>query len=141
MINGMENKIDIKAKRFAVAVFLVVLIFSICVSTTEDDSSVIFGGLAVAFVLAILVFYITKSLMKSKIQFTKLQWAFYIWGLVTGIGNLLFWAIMYFAYSMYDYGDPFFSKAFHRRVEIWGKVQAILFAIGIIVMAIVLLME
>ncbi len=141
MIDCMDNKIDIKSKRFAVAVFLVVFIFSIYVSITEDDSSVIFGGLAVAFVLAIIVFYITKSFMKSKIQFTKLQWVFYIWGLMTGIGNLLFWTIMYFAYSMYNYGEPFFNKDFHRRVEIWGKVLAILFAIGLIMMAVVLLLE
>lgn len=62
---------------------------------------------------------------KIPINTTK-EWIFYIFGWLTGIMNITFWAIMGILYLIIDKKGNFFNNKFHRRVLIWGYVMGVI---------------
>jgi len=55
------------------------------------------------------------------------QWLFYILGWFFGTLTIVFWFMMYMAYSTYDKPEKlkFFNPNFHRRVYLFGLITSI----------------
>jgi len=63
------------------------------------------------------------------------QWFFYILGWFFGTLTIVFWLMMYMAYSTYDKPKnlTFFNPNFHKRVYLFGLITTIVIIIlGII---------
>jgi len=120
---------DTKQKAMKVALIVAGICFSIAFITNWVEENFVEGlinGVVGGLIFGGITFLISKSAIKNKINFKWWQWIFYVIGWIAGFANLLFWIIMYAAYLMHNYGDPFFSKDFHRRVYVWGIVITIL---------------
>ncbi len=131
---------NIKQKSVNVALIVAGICFFIAFIANWIEENFVYGllnGVIGGLIIGGITFLISKSAIKNKINFKWWQWVFYIIGWVVGFANLLFWIIMYVAYLMHNYGDPFFSKDFHRRVYIWGIIITIILALTILLILII----
>ena len=117
-----------------VALFVLVKIYQF----TTPEFSLTYSKMQLKIVVIVAIFYgtlsyfITNSAVKSEVSFKKRwQWAFYVFGWLSGVANILFWLIMLALHTVHNYGEPFFNKQFHRRVYVWGIVAAIILALAL----------
>lgn len=57
----------------------------------------------------------------------------YIFGWITGIGNLIFWLVHIILYFSHNKGEFFFNNDFHFRTYVWGVVMLVLTGIFVVV--------
>lgn len=98
----------------------------------EGLKSAILNGLLGGLIWALIAYVLTLAFISEKPKFAWWQWVFYVVGWVSGALNLLFWLIMLVIHSAKEYGDPFFNKAFHKRVVVWGMVVSTLVILALV---------
>lgn len=126
----MVDETKQKAVKIAFIVIVISFVFGVTINWLEKTlPEGYLSSLAGSLIFGLIAFFSSKSAIKNKVEFKWWQWIFYIMGWLAGFANLLFWLIMYGIHMACNYGDPFFSKDFHRRVYVWGIVITIILII------------
>ncbi|NQV08692.1 hypothetical protein HQ529_02455 [Candidatus Woesearchaeota archaeon] len=121
----MKDEISKKALKVSIISSIIFFLFFCLIfwveleeifSNFSDLDIISIADLGVSLIIGIIIiglisFFISKSVIKSGVEFRGLQWFFLFFGVITGFGNLLFWLIMY-GISMGDKEYFFSIKSF-----------------------------
>ena len=71
--------------------------------------------------------------MRTTFPIKGYEWIFYVFGWLTGAGNVLFWLFQIIAFLMRE-ERSFIGPQFHRRVFYWGIAMSLLVLLGLVFM-------